>query len=124
MEMRLIRPIFATGLLVISSSLIAADMLPLKQGIYVPVGTACKGAPNSEIVNYWGGRSSIGVAQAQCTIKKLAKKGSVFTLTDECKDIQSGDVIAGGPTIVNVSSQTIFAMGGVKYRYCGTKVQF
>jgi hypothetical protein len=124
MEMRLVRPVFGTGLVVISSSLIAADMLPLKQGIYVPVATACKGAPNSEIVNYWGGRSSIGVSQAECTIKKLAKKGNVFTLTDQCKDIQSGDVIVGGPTIVKVSSQTSFSMGGVNYRYCGTKVQF
>jgi hypothetical protein len=122
--MRLIRPIFGTAIVIISSSVIAADMLPLKQGIYVPVGTACKGAPNSEIVNYWGGNSSIGYAQAECTIKKLAKKGSVFTLTDECKDIQSGDAIVGGPTVVKVSSRTTFAMGGHNYRYCGTKVQF
>lgn len=124
MEVRLIHPIFGTAFIVISSSVIAADMLPLKQGIYVPQGRACKGAPNSEIVNYWGGRSSIGYAQAECTIKKLAKKGSVFTLTDECKDIQSGDLIVGGPTVVKVSSQTGFAMGGRNYRYCGTKVQF
>jgi len=122
--MRIIRPIFATGLLVISSSLIAADMLPLKQGIYVPLATACKGAPNSEIVNYWGGRSSIGASQAECTIKKLAKKGNVFTLTDQCKDIQSGDMIVGGPTVVKVSSPTSFSMAGVNYRYCGTKVRF
>ena len=35
-----------------------------------------------------------------------------------------GDVIVGGPTVVKVSSQTSFSMGGVNYRYCGTKVQF
>lgn len=116
---------FVAGLLVVtSSSVIAADMLPLKQGIYVPVATACKGAPNSAIVNYWGGKSSIGAAQAECTIRKLSKKGSVYTLVDECKDIQSGDVIEGGPTVVTIKSPTGFAMSGVSYKYCGTKVQF
>lgn len=115
---------FGAVLLVTSSSVVAADMLPLKQGIYVPIATACKGAPNSDIVNYWGGKSSIGVSQATCTIKKLSKKGSVYTLLDECKDIQSGDVIEGGPTVVRVYSPTSFAMSNVSYKYCGTKVQF
>jgi hypothetical protein len=109
---------------VTSSSVVAADMLPLKQGIYVPFATACKGAPNSDIVNYWGGKSSIGASQAECTIKKLSRKASVYTLVDECKDIQSGDVIEGGPTVVVVKSPNSFAMGGVTYKYCGTKVQF
>src|SRR3954452_14812854 len=109
--MRRIRPIFGTAIVVISSSVIAADMLPLKQGIYVPAGTACKGAPNSEIVNYWGGNSSIGYVQPECTIKNLAKKGSVVPLADVCKDIQSAEGIVGDPTIVKVSSRTTFAMG-------------
>ena len=108
----------------VSSVAVAADMLPLKQGIYVPVGRACKGASNAEIVNYWGGKSAIGVAQATCTIKKLTRKGNVFTLTDECKDIQSGDVIEGGPTVLTISSPTHFRMSGKAYQYCGTKVEF
>jgi hypothetical protein len=116
--------LFGVVLIVTSSSVLAADMLPLKQGIYVPVTTACKGAPNSEIVNYWGGKSSIGAAQAECTIKRISNKGNVFTLVDECKDIQSGDVIEGGPTVVTVKSPTSFAMSGVTYKYCGLKVQF
>ena len=118
------KPIIGVALAVTSSSVVAADMLPLKQGIYVPLATPCKGAPNSAIVNYWGGKSSIGYPQAECTIKKLSSKGSVFTVTDQCKDIQSGDVIVGGPTVLQISSRTSFAMGGIKYRYCGTKVQF
>jgi len=108
----------------ISSAVFAADMLPLKRGIYVPVATACKGAPNSEIVNYWGGKSSIGASQAECMVKKLTKKGNVYTMVDECKDIQSGDVIEGGPSVVTVKSPTSFAMSGVSYKYCGTRVQF
>ena len=117
-------PILGALLVVTSSSVVAADLLPLKQGIYVPVATPCKGAPNSKIVNYWGGKSSIGASQGQCAIKKLSKKGSVYTLVEECKDIQSGDVIQGGPTVVTVKSATRFAMSGMSYKYCGTKVQF
>jgi hypothetical protein len=108
----------------VSGAAVAADMLPLKQGIYVPVGRACKGASNAEMVNYWGGRSAIGVAQAECTIKKLSRKGKVFTLTDQCKDIQSGDVIEGGPTTLTIAGPTQFRMSGTAYKYCGTKVQF
>ena len=110
--------------LTLSTSAIAADLLPLKNGIYVPVGTACKGASNAEMVNYWGGRSGIGAAQATCTIASISKKGSVYTYRDKCTDIQSGQAIAGGPTVVTVQSATAFRMGGTAYRYCGPKVQF
>jgi hypothetical protein len=107
-----------------SSGAIAANMLPLKQGIYVPVGRACKGASNSEIVNYWGGKSSIGASQGDCTIKTITHKGSVFTLKDQCRDIQSGAVITGGPTVLTITNPTSFRMSGTTYRYCGIKVEF
>ena len=102
----------------------AADMLPLKQGLYVPVETPCKGASNVDIVNYWGKDSSIGTAQAKCKIKNISKKGKDYTITDTCVDIRSGDEIEGEPTHVTIASSTNFTMGGVAYRYCGTKVQF
>ena len=120
----LVSPLFCALALFTATAALAADMLPLKQGIYVPAGRPCKGASNAEIVNYWGGRSSIGAAQGECTIKKLTRKGNVFTITDECRDIQSGDVIAGGPTVITVSTPATFRMSGTTYRYCGTRVQF
>jgi hypothetical protein len=107
-----------------SSAAVAADLLPLTQGIYVPAARPCKGASNAEIVNYWGGKSSIGVAQAECTIKKLSRKGNVFTITDECHDIQSGEAIEGGPTVLVIKDSKSFRTGGVSYRYCGTRVEF
>lgn len=122
--MKLTRRLATASLVVLSSGAIAADLLPLKQGIYVPAGRPCKGASNAEIVNYWGGNSGIGVAQAECTIKKLTKKANVYTVTDECRDIQSGDVIVGGPTVLTISNPASFKMYGTSYRYCGTKVQF
>lgn len=110
--------------LLAASGAIAAGLLPLKQGIYVPLGRPCKGAANAEIVNYWGGKSSIGAAQGDCTIKTVTHKGKVYTLMDQCRDIQSGDVIAGGPTVLTINSPTSFRMNETTYRYCGTKVQF
>jgi hypothetical protein len=107
-----------------STDAIAADLLPLKNGIYVPTKVACKGATNADIVNYWGGKSGIGVAQAECTIKKLTRKGSVYTFTDECRDLQSGEAIEGGTTVLTIRGPTAFGMFGTSYRYCGSKVQF
>jgi hypothetical protein len=124
MVMNLAHRAGALALLAIATAAAAADMLPLKQGIYVPVTSACKGASNAEIVNYWGGDSSIGVAQAECKIKKLAKTGTAYTVTDECRDIQSGELIEGGPTVLAIEGPTRFSMGGTDYKYCGTKVQF
>ena len=102
----------------------AADMLPLKQGLYVPTDRPCKGASNAEIVNYWGGKSSFGSAQATCTVSTLKRNGKVFTITDKCVDIQGGGEIAGGPTVVTIANPTSFTLAGQTYRYCGTKVQF
>jgi len=107
-----------------SCSAVAADLLPLKNGIYVPANVACKGASNADIVNYWGGSSGIGVAQAECTIKTVSNEGDVYTYSDECRDIQSGDLIEGGETVLTVRSATAFDLFGTAYRYCGTRVQF
>jgi hypothetical protein len=115
---------FGAVAVVISTSALGADLLPLKHGIYVPNKVACKGASNADIVNYWGGNSGIGVAQAECTIKKVTKKGNVYTFTDQCRDIQSGDKIEGGTTVLTIRSPTAFEMFGTSYRYCGTKAEF
>lgn len=117
---------FTTALIsaAVSTGALAADMLPLKQGIYVPVKRQCKGASNAEIVNYWGGKSSFGSAQASCTISKMTRNGNVFTITDKCADIRGGGEIVGGPTVVTIASPTNFIMAEETYRYCGTKVQF
>jgi hypothetical protein len=110
--------------LAVSASALAADMLPLKQGIYVPTNRPCKGASNAEMVNYWGGKSSFGSSQATCTIGKMTRKGKVFTITDKCVDIQGGGEIVGEPTVVTIASPTRFNRAGEAYRYCGTEVQF
>ena len=108
----------------VCTSTLAADLLPLKQGIYVPAKRPCKGASNAEIVNYWGGKSSFGSSQATCTISKVTHDGNVFTITDKCADIRGGSEIAGGPTVVTIANPTSFTLAGEAYRHCGTKVQF
>jgi len=120
------RIIITTALIVasVSSGALAADMLPLKQGIYVPASRPCKGASNAEMLSYWGGKSSLGSAQVKCTITKLTRKGDVFTITDRCVDIRGGGEIGGEPTVVTIANPTSFTIGTQAYRHCGTKVQF
>lgn len=92
--------------------LAGTDLLPLKNGIFVPAGRPCKGASNADMVNYLGGKSSIGASQATCRIKALRKAGNVYTVTDECTDLQSGNVIPGEPTAITIASPTDFRMNG------------
>jgi hypothetical protein len=99
-------------------------MLPLKQGICVPVKRPCNGASNAEIVNYWGGKSSFGSAHASCTISKMTRNANVFTITNKCADIRGGGAIVGGPMVVTITSPACFTMAGEAYRYRGAKVQF
>jgi hypothetical protein len=114
----------ALAALALTTATRAADLLPLKQGLYVPVKSACKGASTAEIVKYWGGKSSIGSAQTECTISKMTKNGKVFTITDKCSDIRGGGQIAGGPTVLTIDSPTRFTRDSETYRYCGTERQF
>jgi hypothetical protein len=122
------RPIYMAAMIAasvaVSTSAVAADLLPLKPGLYVPLKSACKGASTAEIVNYWGGTSSIGSAQTDCNIAKMTKNGKVFTITDKCSDIRGGGQIAGGPTVLTIDSPTRFTRDGETYRYCGTERQF
>lgn len=122
--MHKLMPIAAVLAAAVCTGALGADLLPLKQGLYVPVNRPCKGASNAELVNYWGGKSSFGSAQATCTISKVTRDGNVFTIVDKCADIRGGGEIVGGPTVVTIADPTHFTMAGEAYRHCGTKVQF
>jgi len=115
--------LIAFAALLVSTSAAATDLLPLKQGIYVPVGRACRGASNADIVNYWGGRHSLGTSQGECTIKNLTRAGRVYTIKDLCKN-SDGQVIGGGDTTVRISGLNSFILNGSHFRYCGPKVIF
>jgi hypothetical protein len=120
-KLSLVVPLLAAT---VCTGVLAADMLPLKKGIFVPVGRPCKGASNAEMVNYWGDKASLESSQATCTITRLQREGKVFTITDKCSEIRSGAEFAGGPTAVTITSPTSFTRSGEAYRYCGHKVQF
>jgi len=109
---------------VFSINAFAADMLPLKQGIYVPDDRPCKSASNSEIVSYWGGDDSLGSQRTTCKITKMTRKGNVFTIAAKCQDDWTGSEIVGGPTVVTINSQTSFIRDNETYRYSGPKMQF
>jgi hypothetical protein len=109
-----------------ATSLAAADLIPLKNGIFVPAASRCKGASRAEMVNYWGGKTSIGSGMAGCEIRTIRHKGNVYTYTDVCTDVASGEKIDGSdPTTLTVLSPISFRMGLGKdaslYKYCGPR---
>ena len=50
---------FAPLALVLLLAAAPGDQLPLTQGIFVIAATPCKGAPNSDIMSYWGGNNAL-----------------------------------------------------------------
>jgi hypothetical protein len=119
-----------------ASAVLAADMLPLKHGIYVDVHVPCKGAPNADTVSYWGGRNGINASKAACTIKKLNRHGQNYDLRRTCRLVEGPYVGHSHDrlrlTILTRTSFIIrperhwkgFTFEDITYRYCGPKVQF
>jgi hypothetical protein len=126
-----VRLAFASTCLIASSTAIAADMLSLRRGIYVVVGTPCKGASNADTMSYWGGDNGLNVAREACRIRKMNRQGSRYTLWRKCQS----NVGLGGSFSdriqVKVVEATSFAISGrlrfptseLTYRYCGPKVE-
>ena len=108
----------------VATGSVAADMLPLKRGIYVPVEEPCKGASNAAMRSYWGGKSAFSSSHAVCAIVKMTRNGNVYTITDKCEIVRGGSDEWVGETVVTIASQTRFTLEGVTFRYCGPKVQF
>jgi hypothetical protein len=120
------RSMFIIGIFA-ATAVSATDLLPLKNGIYVPARSACRGASRAEMINYWGGRSSIGSAMATCEIKKISHRGHVYTYKDVCTDIQSGEAIVSDATTLTVLGPASFRMNigkdAATYKYCGARPQ-
>ena len=113
-----------------ASGAIAADMLPLTKGIYVVVGTPCKGASNVDTLSYWGGRNGINDQRTGCKITKLTRIGSSYSLQRACTDIRDAYSFHDKAkiTVRNATSFVIhagnrFATQDRSFRYCGPKVQ-
>jgi hypothetical protein len=119
-----------------TASLAAADMLPLKRGIYVDMRVPCKGASNAETASYWGGRNGINGARAACTIKALNRHEKNYDLRRTCRLVQGPYTGHRHDRLrLTILSRTSFiirperhwndvTVEDVTYRYCGPKVQF
>lgn len=106
-------------------------MLPLTKGIYVVVGTPCKGASNVDTLSYWGDDNGINSSKTKCRITKLTKKGATYLLQRACTEIQFNGSF-NDKARITVRTRTSFTSHGWSdfgtpdrtYRYCGAKVQF
>jgi hypothetical protein len=121
----------AVLILVASTAASAADLLPLKRGIYVDVHRACKGASNADTLSYWGRDNGINAAKVTCRIKAITKTGTGLSLQRTCRSIQFEGSLED-EVRVTILGPTSFVMGGGyrlgvpdrTFRYCGKKVQF
>lgn len=120
-------PIF----LISSAGVMAADLLPLKRGIYVEAGTPCKGASNADTLSYWGKGNGINDQQTGCEITNLQKGGSTYLLKRKCTSGRFGGS-SHDEVKVTILSRTSFVfhpwvkhrLPSRTFRYCGHKVQF
>jgi hypothetical protein len=112
--------------LLAGSAAAAADMLPLKHGIYVDTHVACKGASNVDTLSYWGKENGINAQRTECHITKLSKNRATYVLNRMCRDISGSGMFTDHVTIkvVNGSSFTLVGDPPITYRYCGPRVQF
>ena len=117
--------------LLVSSGAIAADLLPLRRGIYVETGTPCKDASNADTLSYWGGRNGINDQQTRCEVASLKQDNSTYTLKRECTSVRFDDSYQDDVK-VTILSRTSFEfqpseadrLPSRTFRYCGSKVQF
>jgi len=126
------KSLLTASLLVLSASgAVASDMLPLTKGIYVVVGTPCKGASNVDTLSYWGDRNGINNQRTDCRITGLTKNRSTYSLQRACIDLREGFSFAD-KAVITVFDRTSFVIhGGSRFanddrsfRYCGPKVEF
>jgi hypothetical protein len=101
----------------------AADLLPLRQGIFVRAGAPCKGASNADTLSYWGGDNGLNTQQTDCRIMRLSLSGTTYTLERRCQDIRSGSAFTDR-TAITIASPARFTLDRISYRYCGRRVQF
>lgn len=121
----------APYLLLAATDAVAADMLPLAQGIYVRAGTPCEGASNADTLSYSGGDNGINDQQTSCKINGVKKDGSTFSLKRTCASVRFGGSF-DDQVKVKVFDRTSFKIYGrvslgtqtQTFRFCGPKVQF
>ena len=113
------------------SGAIAADMLPLTRGIFVVVGTPCKGASNVDTLSYWGQDNGINASRVRCRIAEVTKRGGTYSLRRACTEIQYNGRFNDEARITihdrkSFTTHGLWDQRGVEqtYRYCGPKAQF
>ena len=129
--MRLSQSAAALVFLLFGTSAIAADLLPLKRGIYVRAGSACKGASNADTLSYWGERNGINDQRTRCVIKKLKRDGATYLIKRKCTSVRFGGSFHDEVS-VTVRSRMSFVYKpwaahrppSSAFRYCGPKAQF
>lgn len=111
--MRLNLATIAITVLLGSSVAQAADLLPLKRGIYVPRDIPCDQRSNATVQSFWGDR--LNTSHEIGKIASVTRTGGVFHLTMGMKDID-GEGEQVGHMNVRVNSKSSYQIVDVHPR--------
>lgn len=107
--------------LLASTSAAAADLLT--RGLYVRESARCWHAPDRDTISYHGEGRGRGFQQVGCTIRTIALRDSVYSLSRRCGDARSGGALWERLT-VSVRNPRAFTVRtesggeGRRFRYC------
>ncbi len=94
--------------------------LPLQEGRYVTVGTACEGPPNAQ-VRWFDGKGLSGSSTRDCRAEIQSRDGDVFSVNESCVNTYDGKRTSEAQQIA-VSGKTAFTLtAGSKttaFSYC------
>jgi hypothetical protein len=111
-----------------STSAAAADLLPLAHGTYVRDGVPCREASNADTMSYWGGRNGLNIQQEDCTIRRVTRRGPIYSLGRRCRSIRFGG-IRSDTISVRIHDRTAFTViaylpgTDAQFRYCPAPAQ-
>lgn len=91
------------------------------RGIFVDAGRPCNDAGNAYIMSYWGGNNGLNVSQVSCTIKRMTRQGSAYTLKRTCVDMN--DQKSSDTARLVIKNPSSFSLDGVSYRWCSKSMQ-
>ena len=67
---------------------LAADLLPLKRGIFVDTDVKCSERSNATVVSFWG--DELNTAKTIGKIRKVVKKGKSYTVDLDIDHMDGG----------------------------------
>jgi hypothetical protein len=93
----------------------AKDIVPIKRGFYVEIGTPCNEASNATLDLFLG-----HAFRFNCTVLHLQHKATSYEITESCLERGQRETIASTYQIISSTEYTVTTIGGEPqhFKYC------